>query len=96
MPDRPSALYVGSVFVGLSIGNVVSLAPIVIQHEFAPQSFALLVGLNATVGTLVMAAGPTLFGLTHEISGGYATSLSLCAVLLLVSSSIVLHAPRRD
>jgi cyanate permease len=96
MPDRPSAMYVGSVLVGFSIGNVVSLAPVVIQSEFAPQSFGLLVGLNATVGTLVMAAGPTLFGLTHDISGGYAASLSLCIVLLLASSSIVLHAPRRD
>jgi MFS family permease len=96
MPDRPSALYIGSVFVGFSIGNVISLAPIVIHHEFAPHSFGLLVGLNATVGTLVMAAGPMLFGLTHDISGGYAASLSLCIVLLLVSSSIVLYVPRGD
>ena len=93
MPDRPSALYIGSVFVGFSIGNVISLAPVVIHHEFAPHSFGLLVGLNATVGTLVMAAGPMLFSLTHDISGGYAGSLSLCIVLLLVSSSIVLYVP---
>jgi len=39
----------------------------IIQHEFAPRSFGLLVGLNATVGTLIMAAGPALFGLAHDL-----------------------------
>ena len=62
MPNSVVALYVGSIIVGLSVGNIVSLPPLVIQHEFAPRSFGLLVGLNATVGTLIMAAGPGLFG----------------------------------
>jgi hypothetical protein len=34
------ALYIGGVIVGLSIGNIVSLPPPVIQHEFAPRPFA--------------------------------------------------------
>ena len=63
------ALHVGSIIVGLSVGNIVSLPPLVIQHEFAPRSFGLLVGLNATVGTLIMAVGPGLFGLAHDLSG---------------------------
>jgi hypothetical protein len=50
----------------------------VIQHEFAP-SFGLLVGLNATVGTLIMAVGPGLFGLAHDLSGSYA-ALFACAL----------------
>jgi len=44
--------------VGLSVGSMVSLPPPVLQHEFAARSFGLLVGLNVTVGTLIMAAGP--------------------------------------
>jgi cyanate permease len=63
--------------VGLSVGNIVSLPPLVIQHEFAARSFGLLVGLNATVGTMIMAAGPGLFGLAHDLSGSYATSLPM-------------------
>ena len=88
------APYVGSIIVGLSVGNIVSLPPLVIQYEFAPCSFGLLVGLNATVGTLIMAAGPGLFGLAHDLSGSYAASLCLCIGLQLVSSLIILRAPR--
>jgi cyanate permease len=94
MPNNAAALYVGSVIVGLSVGNIVSLPLLVIQHEFAPRSFGLLVGLNATVGTLIMAAGPGLFGLAHDLSGSYAASLCLCIGLQLAISLIILCAPR--
>ena len=94
MPNNAVALYVGSVIVGLSVGNIVSLPLLVIQHEFAPRSFGLLVGLNATVSTLIMAAGPGLFGLAHDLSGSYAASLCLCIGLQLTSSLIILCAPR--
>jgi MFS family permease len=94
MPNSVVALYIGSIIVGLSVGNIVSLPPLAIQHEFAPRSFGLLVGLNATVGTLIMAAGPGLFGLAHDLTGSYAASLCLCIGLQLASSLIILCAPR--
>jgi cyanate permease len=94
MPNSVVAPYVGSIIVGLSVGNIVSLPPLVIQHEFAPRSFGLLVGLNATVGTLIMAAGPGLFGLAHDLTGSYAASLCLCIGLQLARSLIILCAPR--
>ena len=94
MPNSVVAPYVGSIIVGLSVGNIVSLPPLVIQHEFAPRSFRLLVGLNATAGTLIMAAGPGLFGLAHDLTGSYAASLCLCIGLQLARSLIILCAPR--
>jgi MFS family permease len=94
MPDSAVALYIGSIIVGLSVGNIVSLPALVIQHEFAARSFGLLVGLNTTVGTLIMAAGPGLFGLAHDLSESYAASLCLCIGLQLASSLIILWAPR--
>ena len=94
MPNNVAALYVGCIIVGLSVGNIVSLPPLVIQHEFAPRSFGLLVGLNATISTLLMAVGPGLFGLVHDLSGSYAASLCLCIGLQLASSLIILRAPR--
>jgi cyanate permease len=94
IPNSAVALHIGSFIVGLSVGNIVSLPPLVIQHEFAPRSFGILVGLNATVGTLIMAAGPGLFGLAHDLSGSYAASLCLCIGLQLASAIIILRAPR--
>jgi cyanate permease len=94
MPNSVVALYVSSIIVGLSSGNIVSLPPLVIQHGFVPRSFGLLVGLNTTVGTLIMAVGPGLFGLAHDLSGSYAASLCLCIGVQLASSLIILCAPR--
>jgi cyanate permease len=94
MPNSIVAQYVGSIIVGLSVGNIVSLPPLVIQHEFCARSFGLLVGLNATAGTLSMATGPGLFGLAHDLSGSYAASLCLCIGKQLASSLIILCAPQ--
>ena len=60
-----------------------------------PRSFTFQ--SNATVrnvGTLIMAVGPGLFGLAHDLSGSYAASLCLCIGLQLASSLIILCAPR--
>ncbi len=94
MPDSTAALYIGCIIVGLSVGNIVSLPILVIQHEFAPRSFGLVVGLNSTVITLISAAGPALFGLAHDLSGTYAASLCLCIGLQMASCLTILCSPR--
>ena len=93
IPNSVVALYVGSIIIGLSVGNIVSLPPLVIQHEFAPRSFGLLVGLNATVGTLIM-GGTWPVRAPYDLSGSYAASLCLCIGLQLARSLIILCARR--
>jgi hypothetical protein len=78
--------------IGLSVGNIVSLPPLVIQHEFAARSFGLLVGLNVTVGTLII-ADLALFWLAHDFDRELCR-LCLCNCLQLASALIILCAPR--
>ena len=53
-----------------------------------------VLGLNATVGTLIMVVGPGLFGLAYDLSGSYAVFLCLCIGLQPARSLIILCAPR--
>ena len=94
LPDTPAALYAGSIVFGLSVGNVITLPSLIIQREFAAQSFGLVVGLNSMVGQAMLAFGPTLLGLAHDITGGYAAALILCIVLQIAGSFMLLVGPR--
>jgi MFS family permease len=94
LPDSPTALYVGSVVFGLSVGNVITLPSLIIQREFAAQSFGLVIGLNSMVGQAMLAFGPILLGLARDITGGYAAALVLCIVLELAGSIMLLAGAR--
>lgn len=80
-PASPGALYVGCVAFGLSVGNNITLPSVIIQREFPPAGFGLLVGLVTAAMQLFSATAPTLMGLAHDLSGGYRLPLAGCAVL---------------
>jgi MFS family permease len=90
LPDQHAALYIGSVVFGLSVGNVITLPALIVQREFAPQSFGLVVGLSSMVGQATLAFGPTLLGLARDATGSYGAALGLCMVLQLAAAAIVL------
>ena len=90
LPDRSWALYVGSVVFGLSVGNVITLPALIVQREFAAQSFGMVIGLSSMVGQAVLSFGPTLLGGARDLTGGYAAALMLCIALQLVASVMIL------
>jgi MFS family permease len=92
LPDQPAALYVGSMVFGLSVGNVITLPALIVQREFAPQSFGLVIGLSSMVGQATLAFGPTLLGVAHDATGGYGASIGLCIALQLIGAVTVLGA----
>jgi MFS family permease len=95
LPDQNAALYIGSVVFGLSVGNVITLPALIIQREFAPQSFGLVVGLASMVGQATLAFGPTMLGLARDATGSYGAALGLCMALQLAGTALVLAARRR-
>jgi cyanate permease len=95
LPDQPAALYIGSVVFGLSVGNVITLPALIVQQEFAPQSFGLVVGLSSMVGQATLAFGPTLLGIAHDTTGGYGASIGLCIALQLMGAVTVLSVRGR-
>jgi MFS family permease len=94
LPDRPEALYIGSVVFGLSVGNVITLPALIVQREFPPQSFGVAIGLSSMVGQATLAFGPTLLGLARDATGSYDTAIGLCIALQLAGAVLVLVGRR--
>ena len=92
---RPEALYAGCLLFGLSVGNVITIPALIIQREFPPGAFGLVVGLSTAVGQFTFALAPALLGVLRDATGGYAAVLAFCMVLQLAGSVLVLAAPRR-
>ncbi len=96
LPDQPAVLYIGCVVFGLSVGNVITLPALIVQREFAPRSFGLVVGLSSMVGQAMLAFGPTLLGLARDATGWYSAALLLCIALQVAGALIVLVKRRQD
>jgi predicted MFS family arabinose efflux permease len=80
---------------GFAAGNLLTLPQVVLQREFAPASFAMLVALASSIVTLVAAVGPGLIGVVRDATGGYAAGLLLCAALDAIAAVVVLMRPGR-
>ncbi len=90
-PGDPWVLYAGSLLFGASVGNVITLPAILIQREFAASSFGLLIGLSGAAGQFTLAFGPALFGVLHDLTGGYGPVLAVCIGLQMTAAALVLR-----
>jgi cyanate permease len=79
----------------LSIGNLITLPPLIIHREFDQAAFGRVLGLSTAVIGAVSACGPGLLGMVRGATGGYTAALLLCLVLKLVAAAIVLLRPPR-
>jgi cyanate permease len=85
----PASLMIACAVYGFSVGNIITLPPLIIRREFAPASFAVVMGLSSAVGTFIGAFGPAIVGFARDVSGGYGAALALCAVLKLAAAAVV-------
>ena len=83
-------LFLACALFGLSAGNLISLPALIIQREFGPMSFGLLVALSTAIGQFTYAFGPGLLGLVRDAAGSYAYALALCMMLELVAAAMIL------
>lgn len=90
----PIVLFAACAVFGFSIGNLITLPPLIIQREFPPAAFSTVLGLSTAIGGVVNACGPALIGLLRDATGSYTAPLGLCIVLQIVSAAIVLWRPR--
>lgn len=85
----PLALVVGMLLFGLSVGNMITLPPLVVARSVPAEAFGAIVGLNGAVVQFCFAFGPGLLGVVHDLAGGYAAVLALCAVLQLAGAAVM-------
>jgi MFS family permease len=88
-------LYFGCMMFGFGVGNLITLPGLIVQTEFARRDFARAVSLNVAITQLVAAAGPSLLGVLHELSGDYRTSLIACLILEVAAAMLVMIRPGR-
>ena len=90
-----AVLFMACAVYGFSIGNLITLPPLIIHREFEPADFGAVLGLSTAVCGIVSAFGPGIVGFVRSASGGYSAALMLCLTLQLVSAAIVLRRPGR-
>jgi MFS family permease len=86
-----AVLFFACAVYGFSIGNLITLPPLIIHREFEPADFGTVLGLSTAVCGIVSAFGPGIVGFVREATGGYTAALMLCLTLQLVSAAIVLR-----
>jgi MFS family permease len=88
--DNATALFAACSVFGFTIGNLITLPPLIIHREFNATDFTMVMGLSTALSGTVGALGPGLVGLVRSLSGGYAVAFTLCIVLELVAAVLVL------
>ena len=74
---------------GFSVGNLITLPPLIIHREFSAASFVVVMGLSTAISGTVGALGPALIGVVRGWSSDYDAALLVCIVLQLVAAAIV-------
>ena len=79
---------------GFSVGNNITLSPLIIQREYAAADFPAIVALSTAVVQIVYAFGPGLLGVLRDAFGGYGVPLAVCLSLNLAATVVILLQPR--
>jgi predicted MFS family arabinose efflux permease len=88
------AALVGCVLFGLGLGNLVSLPPLIIEREFAAADVGRAVALTIAINQATFSFAPALFGVLHDLAGGYGAALALAAALQTSAALLVLAGRR--
>jgi cyanate permease len=91
--SEPALLFAACAVFGFSVGNLITLPALIVQREFPPAAFGMLIGLSTAIGQFTYAFGPALLGFARDASGGYSVPLALCAAVEVAAAAIILLRP---
>ena len=92
--ESATVIYGACAVYGFSVGNNITLSPLIIQREYAAGDFPAIVALSTAVVQILYAFGPGLLGVLRDAFGGYGVPLAVCLGLNLAASAVVLMRPR--
>jgi predicted MFS family arabinose efflux permease len=88
---RNEMLLIGACAVfGFSVGNLITLPSLIVQREFDPRAFGVLVSLLTAIVQVSYALGPGVIGVLRDVSGGYALPFYGCIALELVGAVLIM------
>jgi cyanate permease len=91
----PSILVGASMTVGLTVGNVTTLSPIIVRREFGAREFGTIFGVASCGIQLMTALGPSFYGLLYDGFGSYGPALMIAAVLDIAAAMIAILGHRK-
>lgn len=94
MGATQEVLIVGCVLVGLGVGNLLSLPPLILQSEQRPVDVGRALALLTAINQVVFAFAPGVFGLLRDATGSYAAPFLLAAVAQVAAAGIVVWGGR--
>jgi predicted MFS family arabinose efflux permease len=89
------ALIAACALFGFSVGNLITLPALIVQREFDPRSFGVLVSLITAINQITYAFGPGVIGMLRDLSGGYALPFYGCIALELIAAVLIMIRGRR-
>jgi predicted MFS family arabinose efflux permease len=75
---------------GFSVGNLITLPSLIVQREFDPRSFGVLVSLITAINQITYAFGPGVIGLLRDASGSYSLPFYGCIGLELIAAVLIM------
>jgi cyanate permease len=75
---------------GFSVGNLITLPSLIVQREFDPRSFGVLVSLLTAINQVTYAFGPGVIGVLRDASGSYALPFYGCIALELIAAALII------
>jgi predicted MFS family arabinose efflux permease len=75
---------------GFSVGNLITLPSLIVQREFDPRSFGVLVSLITAINQITYAFGPGVIGLLRDASGSYTLPFYGCIALELSAAMLIM------
>src|SRR6195952_2855293 len=89
------ALIAACALFGFSVGNLITLPALIVQREFDPRSFGVLVSLITAINQITYAFGPGVIGLLRDASGSYSLPFYGCIALELIAAALIMVRGRR-
>jgi MFS family permease len=80
---------------GFSVGNLITLPSLIVQREFAPYAFGVLISLVTAINQVTYAFGPGVIGLLRDASGSYTLPFYGCIGLELIAAVLIMVRGRR-
>jgi cyanate permease len=75
---------------GFSVGNLITLPSLIVQREFPPASFGVLISLITAINQVTYAFGPGVVGLLRDLSGSYTPPFYGCIALEVVAAGLIM------
>lgn len=75
---------------GFSVGNLITLPALIVQREFDPRAFGVLVSLLTAINQITYAFGPGVVGLLRDLSGSYSLPFYGCIGLELIAAVTIM------